>query len=172
MFVPGLNTAFALSGARLDPYHGYNFLVEIDGLLVGGFREVRGLEGSIEVKEYAEGGLNRYSHKFPGEVKYPNLVLSRGLTDIDTMWGWFDDVARGIIKRRNITIMLLDARRLPAMWWDVKAAFPVKWMGPSLDATRGGEVATEGIELAHRGIKKPTAARVLSAVRAAAQIKR
>src|SRR3954468_3691396 len=109
----GINAAFALSGARLDPYLGYNFLVEVDGILVGGFREVRGLEASIEVKEYAEGGENGYLHKLPGPTRYPNLVLSRGLTDLDTLWVWFDNVSRGVIKRQNISILVLDQQRLP-----------------------------------------------------------
>jgi phage tail-like protein len=164
----GVNAAFALSGARLDPYLGYNFLVEVDGVLVGGFREVRGLEASIEVKEYAEGGENGYMHKLPGETRFPNLVLSRGLTDLDTMWVWFNDVSQGIIKRQNISILLMDQERLPAMWWNIRDALPIKWAGPELNAAGGTEVATESIELIHRGITKPTASRALSAVRAAA----
>jgi phage tail-like protein len=164
----GVNAAFALSGVRLDPYLGYNFLVEVDGLLVGGFREVRGLEASVEVKEYAEGGENGYVHKLPGETRYPNLVLSRGLTDLDTLWVWFNDVSTGIITRRNISILLLDQERIPAMWWDVRDALPVRWSGPQMNAAGGSEVATESIELVHRGITKPTASRILSAARAAA----
>jgi len=45
----GLNASAGALGVRLDPYLGYNFLVEIDGLLAGGFREVRGLESSVEM---------------------------------------------------------------------------------------------------------------------------
>ena len=164
-----LNAVYAAAGAlgmRLDPYHGFNFYVEIDALLVGAFREVRGLESSVEVKSYAEGGVNGYQHMLPGETRYPNIVLSRGLTDLDTMWGWYDDVSQGIIKRRNMTIMVLDARMRPAMWWDVRAALPVKWTGPTLNAT-STEVATESIELVHRGITKPARSRLLSAARAA-----
>jgi phage tail-like protein len=164
----GVNALFALSGIRLDPYLGYNFLVEVDGILVGGFREVRGLEASVEVRDYAEGGENGYLHRLPGETRYPNLVLSRGLTDLDTLWVWFNDVSQGVIQRRNISILLLDQERLPAMWWDVRDALPIKWAGPQLQAASGTEVATESIELVHRGITKPTASRVLSAVRAAA----
>ena len=44
MAIPiGLNAALALAtsalGIRLDPYMPFNFLVEMDGLLVGGFKE-------------------------------------------------------------------------------------------------------------------------------------
>lgn len=165
-----LNTAFAVTGsvgARRDPYLAYNFLVEIEGLFAGGFREVTGLESSIDVEDYAEGGVNGYPHKLLGATRYPNLVLSRGLTDLDTLWAWYDEVSRGQVRRRNITLMVLDGRRLPVMWWDVRAAVPVRWVGPTFDATRGGEVAVESLELVHEGIVKPAQSRALSAARSA-----
>ena len=169
----GLNAFFAVPGppgVRLDPYLGVNFFVEIDGLVAGGFREVHGLESNVEVKEFAEGGVNGYLHKLPGETRYPNLVLSRGLTDVDTLWGWYDDVTRGVVQRRNITVLLLDNQRQPAMWWNVRDALPVKWVGPRLDANGGNEVAAESIELVHRGIVKPGPSRALSLARAAAGV--
>src|SRR5262245_29877385 len=96
----GLPALFSAAGAalgrRLDPYLAFNFVVEIEGLLTGGFKEVRGLESNVEIKEYAEGGVNGYIHKIPGETRYPNLVLSRGLTDIDSLWSWYNDVSRGV----------------------------------------------------------------------------
>lgn len=163
----GINTPFALSFTRHDPYVGYNFLVEVNGLVVGGFREVQGLSAEIKVTELAEGGENGFIHHLPGETRYPNLVLSRGLTDIDALWAWFDEVSRGIIKRRNITILLLDLERNPAMWWEVSDALPVKWRGPQLSAVGGTEVAIEALELVHRGLTKPRESRLLSATRAA-----
>jgi phage tail-like protein len=168
----GVNAVFAAAtsalGVRLDPYLGCNFLVEIEGMLAGGFREVRGLESSLELREYAEGGVNGFLHKLPGPVRYPNLVLSRGLIDLETLWVWYDEVSRGLIQRRNITLMLLDGRRMPVMWWDIRRALPVKWSGPTFNAGSDAEVATESIELVHEGIVKPDASRIVTAARAAA----
>ena len=67
----GLNAASSLGFEALgirprDPYQGFNFLIEIEGLLTGGFSEVTGLESEIEVEEYREGGLNQYIHQLPG----------------------------------------------------------------------------------------------------------
>jgi phage tail-like protein len=163
------NLAFALAtqalGVRLDPYMAYNFLVEIDGLLTGGFREVRGIESSVKVEEYAEGGNNGYVHKIPGVAQYQNLVLSHGLTDIDALWSWYDRVTRGVIRRKNMTIMVLDRQRLPVMWWDVRDALPVKWTGPAFNASQESEVAVESVELIHNGIVKPFASQALSMAR-------
>lgn len=145
----------AALGTRKDPFFAFNFLVEIQGLVVGGFREVRGLESHVEVKEFSEGGRNGYLHKIPGETRYPNLVLTRGLTDLDEMWGWYQDVCKGRIVRRNATIVLLDSARQRVMGWDILGALPVKWTGPALDAMRGTEVAVEVVELVHQGILRP-----------------
>jgi phage tail-like protein len=154
----GLNAAFSVAtnllGERQDPYLAFNFLVEVEGLVVGGFSEVRGLQVEIEVKDYREGGLNDYIHKLAGPTRYPsNLVLKRGLTDIDSLWRWHQDVRQGKVERRNGTVYLLDSRRLPLMWWDFKEAYPVKWVGPELRADSNA-VAVETVELAHRGLSK------------------
>jgi phage tail-like protein len=169
-----LSTAFSLAtgltGRRLDPYMAFNFVVEIEGLLVGGFSQVSGLESNIEVTPYREGGLNRYEHKLAGPVSYPNLVLTHGLTAIDTLWNWYDNTTKGIIKRKNGTIMLLDRQHIPVTWWDFLSAYPVKWTGPQLNASNATEVAVEQIELVHEGLRKPRAAQLLGGVQAGLQM--
>jgi phage tail-like protein len=169
-----LNAVFTggsnLLGGRLDPYMSFNFLVEVEGLLTGGFMDVSGLESEIQVEQYREGGLNHYVHHLPTRVEYPRLVLSRGLTDIDSLWSWYQDAAKGNVRRKNGTIMLLDRQHLPAMWWNFKDAYPVKWVGPQFSAGSATEVAVERIELVHKGIDKPLASRALSAARGAATL--
>jgi phage tail-like protein len=175
----GMNAAFAaatnLLGVRNDPYMSFNFLVEIEGLLVGGFSEVTGLQIETVIETYREGGLNEYEHKLAGPTRYPsNLILKHGLTDIESLWSWHQDVIRGQIERKNGTIYLLDRQRLPAMWWDFTGGYPVKWSGPDFRA-ESNTVAVETVELVHQGISKPTLSSLVSAARgvmgAAAQIK-
>lgn len=138
---------------RTDPYLAFRFAVEIQGLVVAGFSEVTGLEWELEFKEHREGGLNDYVHKLPGRVRYPaNLTLRRGLTDVDAIWGWYRDAARGQIQRRNGSIVLLDARGEERWRWNFVGAYPVRWSGPELRAATGA-VAVETLELAHRGLE-------------------
>jgi phage tail-like protein len=157
----GANAAFALAanllGVRVDPYHVFNFFVEIDGVLAGGFSECSGLQVETEVQEYAEGGQNEYVHRFRGRTKYPPLVLKHGLTVIDGLWRWYSDVLEGNVKRKNGTIYLLNRSHLPILWWDFKEAFPTKWTGPDLRAN-SSDIAFESVELAHRGLSRPSAA--------------
>jgi phage tail-like protein len=171
MTVLGVNTAFSvgtnLLGIRNDPHMSYNFLVEVEGLIVGGFSEVTGLQVETVVETYREGGLNEYEHKLAGPTRYPaNLILKHGLSDIETLWDWHQDVMRGKIIRKNGTIYLLDGQQLPAMWWDFMEAYPVKWTGPDLRAD-SGVVAVETVELVHRGIAKPALSSAVSAARSA-----
>jgi phage tail-like protein len=161
----GLNAAFSLVtnllGVRLDPYQGFNFLVEIEGILAGAFSECTGLTIETEFIDYREGAVNDYVHRFAGPTKYPPLVLKHGLTQIDGLYVWHQDVTRGKVKRRNGTIYLLDKNHIPAAWWDFKEAFPYKWTGPDLRAD-SPSVAFEAVELAHRGLSRPTISGLLS----------
>lgn len=170
----GLNAAFVLglgaAGKRLDPYLGVNFLVEIEGLIVGGFSKVDGLDSTIDTQDYVEGGRNDYTHKLLKGTSYTPLILTHGFTDIDSLWGWHERTRRGVIKRKNGSIMLLDAERLPVTWWNFTAALPVKWVGPSFDASADSQVAIERVELVHRGITKPIASQIASAVRLAIKV--
>jgi len=141
-------------GDRTDPYLTFNFLVEIQGLVVGGFSDVTGLQVEIEVEPYREGGLNEYVHQLAGPTRYPsNLVLKHGLTDIDGLWKWHREVTQGVIKRRNGSIVLLDSAGEERWRWNFSGAYPVRWVGPELQAGTA-EVAVETVELVHRGLTK------------------
>lgn len=137
----------------VDPYRGFRFVVEIDGTQVGGFSDVSGLETRTETDDYREGGTNHYVHKIAKETKYPNLTLKRGLTDATGLWDWCQDVVAGQIRRRTVSVILLDAQRQEKWRWVFSDAFPVKWSGSDLTAT-GNNVAIETLELAHHGMRK------------------
>lgn len=139
---------------RTDPYMAYRFIVEIEGLVVGGFTEVTGLEMEIEVEPYREGGLNAFVHQLPGAMRYPSqLALRRGLTDADSFWRWYRDAASGKIHRKNGSIVLKNDKGDEVWRWNFTDAYPVRWSGPQLRAS-SSEVATESVELVHRGITK------------------
>lgn len=156
-------------GKRLDPYAGYNFLIEIEGLLTGGFSEVSGLEGEVKYDEVEEGGVNNYTHKLPVRTSYQNLTLKHGLTGLDTLWNWYSAVTRGVIQRKNATIYLLDHQYVPVLWWNVRRTLPVKWTGPEFRADQS-EVIFESIELAHEGLSRPLGSQLLALGRSGAQL--
>ena len=141
----------APTGGRQDPYLSYNFAVEIEGLVVGGFSEVSGLQAEIEVQEYREGGVNEYMLKRAGPVKYPSLILKKGIVDQRPLWDWYSQVMSGTIQRKNVSILLLDSTGQEKLRWNFEQAYPMKWTGPDLRGNTN-EVAVESIELAHNGL--------------------
>src|SRR3954468_17189904 len=96
------------TGERKDPFKTFNFLVAMDGLVVGGFSEISGLQIETEIEEYKEGGVNDYLHKLPKNSKYLNLTFKRGLTDSDVLWNWYRNVVTGKVERKNGSIILLN----------------------------------------------------------------
>ena len=68
-------------GDVADPYIGFDFAVEITGVVHAYFQECSGMQASMEIFEYKEGGQNDYSHKLPGRITYSNITLKKGLTD-------------------------------------------------------------------------------------------
>jgi phage tail-like protein len=134
-------------GNRFDPYGAYNFLVEIDGIIEGGFSEVSGLSIQTEVETIQEGGVNDFEHKLPKGSKYTDITLKRGLTD-RSLYDWYRDVVSGTINRKSGSIKLLDHERMPVMEWRFFEAYPVKWDGPTFNAA-SNTVASESLVLTY-----------------------
>jgi phage tail-like protein len=140
--------------ARRDPFRGFRYLVEMQGLVSGGFLRVKGLSREVRVESYKEGGVNEYEHKLAGQVTYPSLVLERGLA-ADDLWKWAQAAADGDVQRRTLWIRLQDEANDKAWAWQVTDAIPVKWSASDLDAT-SPQVVMESLELAHHGLRKAT----------------
>jgi phage tail-like protein len=136
--------------ARRDPYSGFRFLVEIDGLLQGGFSKVRGLSRETRVDSFREGGVNDFERKLATLTVYPALVLERGLAD-QKLWDWHQKVVEGRIARRTITVTLRDEMGRDVWGWVVQGAFPSKWSVSDFDAA-SGQVSAESVELVHHGV--------------------
>ncbi|MGI0484849.1 phage tail protein [Pantanalinema rosaneae CENA516] len=152
-----VNPSVGPPGQRIDPYQVFNFWIDIEGIRAGGFSECSGLQVETELGRYLEGGLNDYEHTFIGRTKYPPLILKHGLSDIDGLWRWHQEVVQGIegkMQRHNGTIWLLDKdTKTPVMGWNFKQAFPYKWIGPELKA-ESNTIAFESVELVHQGLSR------------------
>ena len=137
---------------RIDPYLAFQFAVEIDQQIVAGFSEVSGIDFETEVETFREGGEHLHQRQLAGPTKFPSkLVLKRGLTDTDVLWSWYQDISRGRVTRKDVSILLLDAIGEEQWRWSFRNAVPVKWTGPQLRASKA-EVAVETLELVHMGL--------------------
>lgn len=141
------------AAGKPDPFMSFRFRVEIEGITFAQMSEVTGLQIETETESYEEGGVNDLVHQFPKRTKYQHIVLKRGITDLDQMWRWYQDVIRGKFERKSGAIILMDTRGEDKWRWNFLSAYPVKWAGPDLKAD-SNTIAFETIELAHHGIKK------------------
>jgi phage tail-like protein len=133
------------------------FIVEVDGVQIGSFTEVAGLELEVATETVEEGGENQFVHKLPGRISWPNLRLKRGIIESDSFFAWVqkssgNGFAQGGNKLQRTTaavvLMSSDGDRLRR--WNLVDAFPVKWTGPTF-AAGGSEGLTEELEIAHHG---------------------
>lgn len=143
--------AVTKGSATPDPVAELRFHVELPGMSIGRFRECTGIAVEVETKDYMEGGSNDFVHKLPTRVKYPNIVLKRGVTHEDALLKWFWD-SRTTVQRREMTISLIGPGAKTVRTWAFLNAYPVKWTGPNLN-TGSNQIATETLEVVHNGLK-------------------
>jgi phage tail-like protein len=154
---------------RSDPVLNHNFVVSlidsssvlatlgstlVSGLLdvaVGGFSECQGLEASMKIEEFNEGGNNGTVLKFPGRISWANIKLTRGMAANSSLWDWFYGFAEGHGKRRDGVVALLNEMRVPSNVWFFRQGLLAAYRGPQLNATQNN-VAIESVEISHEGL--------------------
>lgn len=125
------------------------FQVRIPDVTIGVFARCSGLEVAYETLDYAEGGENGYVHTLRGHLRYPNLVLSRGVTNETGLLDWLFAV-REFDRRPTVTLSLLNELGDVQRAWSFGHALPVRWLGPTL--AEAGEIAGETLEISHAGL--------------------
>ncbi|WP_353064450.1 phage tail protein [Tunturibacter psychrotolerans] len=151
---------------RIDPVGSFNFYVtlidnsSVDATLITGsidysipgFSECTGLDASVEIMDYREGGVNDYVHRFATRATYSNLILKHGVISLDDdLWSWHYDWVQGLGTRKDGLVVLLDSTQAAAKIWRFKRGIPTKWVGPTLNATQS-TVAIESLEISHEGL--------------------
>jgi phage tail-like protein len=151
---------------RTDPLGAFNFyitLIDSSNLLgtaisvianyaVAGFSECSGLEATVEILDYREGGRNGFVHRFATRANHANITLKHGVIfEYDDLWTWHYGWVQGQGTRKDGLIVLENEARKPAKVWKFKRAIPTKWVGPSLNAAQSA-VAIESLEIAHEGL--------------------
>ena len=133
------------------PLVGYHFYVEVQGKLLGAFREATGLTSESEKIEYKASGAKGEEIMIsqPGRTKFPDIVLKRGLTSNMDMQNWRKEIEDGKFKdaKKNGSIVLYDQGHAELARWNFENAWPTKLEGPGLNSGNN-EVAVESLTLA------------------------
>jgi phage tail-like protein len=135
------------TGDRKDPYRGFNFRVEIDGITVGSFSDVSGLSSDGDVVEYRNGDdVPLHVRKLTGLRKFSNITLKRGYTDNRELWNWRNNIVNGTPDRRHGAIVLMDEERKDMLRWEFEGGWIHKIDGPTFNA-KGNDVTIESLEI-------------------------
>ena len=142
---------------RDNPYGAFNYLVSLgagdESSVVAGFSDVSGLGSEISYSEYRNGNEKPNTvRKIAKTFKNDDITLKRGLIGSKDLFDWVKAVREGDHDPRTVVITLLDEARQPVVTFKLLKAQPKKWVGPTLAAKGGGEVAMEELHLVHEGI--------------------
>lgn len=138
------------------PISKFYFSVDFGfGIKDSAFQEVSGLDVVVQPIEYRSGNSKKFDPvKIPGTTN-GNITLKKGVFHKDDQFfDWYTSIEMNTIKRKNITIKLLDESGTPTMIWVLQNAWPTKITGTAFKSD-GNEVAVETIELVHEGLTIP-----------------
>lgn len=145
------------TGGRTDPLVSYHFHVEIDGISQAQFRECSGLDSSSEVIEYKEANKDGVTvvRKIPGVLRWSDIVLRRGITDVMELWEWRKQVEQGKVAdaRKSGSIVLYNQDNQEVARWNFTDGWPSKITGPQFSAD-ANQVAIEELTIAHEGLER------------------
>jgi phage tail-like protein len=143
-------------GQKQDPLVSFSFYVDIQGAVVGTFRECSGLGSETELIEAKETDRGKLIYmKIPGALKWENISLKRGVTNSMDIWKWRKQVEKGDISgaRKNGSIMMYNQTGDEVARWNFTQGWPRKVSGPSFNA-QNNEIGIEELEIVHEGIER------------------
>jgi phage tail-like protein len=131
------------------------FGIEIDGVTIAQFREVSGIQTTIqaiELRENTPEGVH-VIRKIPGNRASGDITLRRGKTADRGLWNWHKQVQDGDIAgaRRNGSIILFDFERGEVARYNFVNGWPVRLSITNL-AAPGNEILVEECVITHEGL--------------------
>jgi phage tail-like protein len=93
--------------------------------------------------------------KFPGQARWSNVTLKRGVDEQAQLWAWRQTILDGAIdaNRRDVRIDVLDGTGASVVTYELARAWPCKYSAPGLNAG-GNEILVEELELVHEGVTR------------------
>lgn len=147
---------FSFPGGK-DPQVVHHFALEVQGIEQATFREASGFETSNEVIEHREVGPQgkQVVSKQPGNLKWSDITLKRGITDSLDLFNWRQQVIDGKISdaRKDGSIVLYDATGSEISRFSFVRGWPSKWKGADVNVT-SNDVSIEEITIAHEGFTR------------------
>jgi phage tail-like protein len=144
--------------ANEDLAGSYFFLLSLGGAEAAGyFKECAGLSSEHEVVTHsaADAQGKTLVQKFPGQLKWSNITLKRGIDKDMQLWDWRQKVLDGNLpeSRKDGTIEVVDWQGETVLTFSFVRAWPCRYSAPGLNAG-ANEILVEEIEIAHEGFTR------------------
>ena len=144
-------------GKHKDPVTAASFFLEIQGHCTGTFKECTGLGSESEVITHttADNGGKVVIQKIPGNLKWGEITLKRGVTDDMAIWDWRKMIEDGkvISARASGTVTMYNQANEAVAEWTFDNSWPVKVTGPTMNASTN-DIAVEELTIAHEGMRR------------------
>jgi phage tail-like protein len=152
---------FSVNAHRFDPYKNYKFRIKWDGRYVAGISKVGALTRTTEAVEHREGGDPSSVRVSPGQTKYSDISLERGVThDIEfeqwanKIWNYGSGLGAEVsLKdfRKDLIIEVYNEAGQLAIAYNVYRCWPSEYTAlPELDASANA-VAIQSLTLKNEG---------------------
>ena len=139
---------------RDNPYGAFNFMVQLgdaggEDQIVGGFSDVSGLGNEVKYSEYRNGNdKENHVRKVANTNTTDDVTLKRGVIGDLRLFDWLKSTREGDHQPadgdHHAARRGADRR---CAGGSCTSAQPKKWVGPTLAAKGGGEVAMEELHL-------------------------
>lgn len=127
--------------------------VAINGVKIDGLRsmtELSGLQTELDTVQQRQDG-NTIVKKLPGRTKAGTLVLTRAMTNDDSLREWHKNVVSGRKDRRSVDITLYSEDGRPLRTYHFMNCWPIRYSPGNLGRTSG--VGKEKIELTYESVR-------------------
>lgn len=143
------------TGDRIDPFLGFRFRVEIDGIQTAAFSEATIPDTTTQTADYREGTDAKNVRKLSGLNQYGNVTLKKGLSAGRDLADWqaLCEQFGAAKNRRTISLILVDDEGNDSARWDVREAWPTKINTTGFNAT-GNSVMIETLEIVNEGVSR------------------
>jgi len=135
-------------------FQGSFFSLVIDGMETAFFTKCTGISIEFDVINFKEGdGKSVIARKRAGKPKYSPVVMSRGFTQDQALYTWFNGVATGQDAKpyKTASIVLHDRAGEPVATFNLLQVWPSNLKVSDLTAG-SDDVMIEDITLQHEGL--------------------
>lgn len=134
-------------GTPLTFWQKWSFIVEIEGVKVGGFTKCSEIKQTAGIVVQREGGSRLPVDKSTSTIDSEKLTLTRGASTNDELYQWWLNVKAGVQDKRNVSIVKQATDGSEIGRRNIKNAVIASYAEGDFDGTNNNENAMETVEL-------------------------